>query len=131
MKILTFITFCILTNSAFAKWQFLGTVSDEQGDRDEFYDDTPIGKGNFPKLWILRNYKKGYKDSAGDVYFSEKNLYEFSCKEREYRNRSMIQYADNFGQGNIIYNTSSNYQPKWYSIPPETTVDAWYKIVCK
>lgn len=115
----------------FAKWVFLGTVTGPQGPRSEYYDDTPIGKGNFPKLWIMRNYEKGFKDEQGDVYFSEKNLYEFSCNDNQIRLVSITQYSDNFGKGNVTYTTSSNFKGTWKDITPETTVSVWKTTVCK
>ena len=109
----------------------MGTVENSKGDRDEYYDDDPIGKGNFPKIWILRNYQKGYRDDSGDVYFSEKILYEFSSKEREIRVLTMTQYADNFGKGNVVYTTPASFQPKWRPVTPESTSSVWHKTVCK
>ncbi len=127
MKYLFALTIILFHATSFAKWQYIGTIE----GREDFYDDVPIGKGNFPKLWILKNYKNGYRDSGGDVYFSEKILYEFSCREREYRLITMTQYADNFGNGKIIYATSPNYQPKWIEIPPDSIPSDWHKIACK
>ena len=131
MKYLIAVSIIFIHATSFAKWQFIGTVPSDRGDREEYYDDVPIGKGNFPRLWILRDYKNGYRDSGGDVYFSEKNLYEFSCKDREIRTLSMNQYSDNFGGGNIIYSTAQNFQGKWTVIVPGATASDWYKIVCK
>jgi hypothetical protein len=129
MKYLFALTIILFHATSFAKWQYIGHLSEE--NRDEYYDDAPIGKGNFPKIWILWNYKKGHRDKSGDVIFSQKSLYEFSCRDREVRLINMTQYDDNFAAGKIIYSTASNYKPKWDEIPPGTIVSDWYKIVCK
>ena len=131
MKYLIVATIVFFQATSFAKWKFIGTETVDQGDVEEYYDDVPLGKGNFPRLWILRDYKNGYRDSGGDVYFSEKILYEFSCREREFRLITMTQHADNLGIGKIIYATSSNYQPKWRAIPPDSIAKKWLQIACK
>jgi hypothetical protein len=127
-----FITFLIIFHSAsFAKWHLLGVTKDAYGDREEYYDDELIGKGNFPKLWILRNYKQGYKDPQGDVYFSSKNLYEFSCSDRQIRNLNITQYSDTFGKGSIVFQTSPGYKNQWSEVLPESISMAYYSVVCK
>jgi len=130
MRFLIATLIILFHTTSFAKWQFLGTVVNEKGDSDQYYDDALIKKGNFPKIWILKNYKNGFRDEDGDVYFSEKTLYEFSCKEREYRLVNMTQYSDNLGKGKVTYTTSEKYLPKWRAIVPDSIVSVWHGIIC-
>jgi hypothetical protein len=114
-----------------ADWKLL--ASDEKSLA--YYDAQSIIRPskNIVKVWVKVDYtEKGVIDYVGDLgkkyenLSHEKSLWEINCVEKIFRQLSWIAY-DN--KGEVIYSSSSPL--RWDFIPPESIVEALYKIVCK
>ncbi|CAM8620180.1 hypothetical protein MCEMAEM21_01059 [Oxalobacteraceae bacterium] len=114
--------------SAHAEWTYVG---DNDGGRAQIYLDLPVIKrGNFPQMWLMRNYASGYRDQLGDVYFSEKVLHEYDCVSKQIRSLQIVQYSGTLGSGRVIYSSSSSYNDPWRYVAPSTEGALRIDIAC-
>ena len=84
--------------------------------------------GNFVKMWDLADYNT--VQTVGSVpYLSQKEYYEYDCKEERVRMLSFIWTDGKMGNGKVVSvvdETGSN----WFPVSPRTFAEKLWKIAC-
>jgi hypothetical protein len=82
-------------------------------------------KLNFTDKGVIEMVEQFGKDYQNISY--ELNDYEINCADRKFRVSSVTRYSKN---GKILFRVSRD-EAEWTSIPPDSTSESLFKMVCK
>ncbi len=115
----------VTATAANAEW----TLVDSSAELVQYVDRTTVQrKGNFAKVWNLRDLKKSSKNYQGNYYFSQKALEEYDCVGNKIRLISLVQYGQKMGGGTVV--DFQNGTSPWIPVVPQTVGETLWKIAC-
>jgi hypothetical protein len=128
-KLLITLTLILISTSAMAEWEYLGSTSADNGF-NIFTDLSSIRKtANGFRMWALFDYKTRQVSASGDKYLSNISLHEFDCKDEKTRILTFAWYSDNMGKGNVVF-SNRDISTSWAYISPRTVDEQLYKTAC-
>ena len=100
-KLIISLSIMLISNYSFSELKYLGILGKDENVQ-VFINTDYEKKGDFVKVWWLLNYKKGTRNTVGQVYYSINTLHHIDCLERKVLLLGLAQYDDFMGNGNIV-----------------------------
>lgn len=107
-----------------AGWVELSRDS-EKGETHYFDPETTQNNGHLRKVWALSNYNK--KQVGG--HHSVKTFYEFDCKEKKVRSKTMLLYSGINASGDIV-GAHHKESEDWSKLSPNSIFDQLSETLC-
>jgi hypothetical protein len=122
MKKLFLVCLMMLAGSAWAEWV---VYDKDEEDGTFYYDPATIRKdGNMRRVWLLRNFNQRDKDGA----MSNRHRMEIDCKQERFKFLALSAHSEPMAGGTFL--VQSGETNNWTAIPPNTTAETIYNIVC-
>lgn len=126
LKNLLFLVLGLPTANVMAEWTMVG----ENNELAKYVDISTLRKtGSKVKIWELTDFKT-LQTSGRYKYYSIKILYEYDCKEEQLRSTAFVQYAQNMGDGQVIYSANDPTRP-WQPVVPGSSGRTIWEVVCE
>lgn len=127
-KLLITLTLILISTSAMAEWEILGSTS-VNGGFNIFADPSSLRKtANGFRVWVIFDHKTQKVSAGGGKYLSDVSLREYDCKDEKSRTLTYTWFSDNMGNGKVIFSDSDT--TSWAYINPGSVDDILYKTVC-
>ena len=126
-KAILMMLLAVVSGNAVAEW-----VTVAQNENTTTYADpaTIRRSGDMVKMWHLYDFKtpEGF-DAHIKPHSSLLEQREYDCKKELRRRLASIYYSENMRKGRVVF---FDHDPdKWLPIPPSTTIETLWKIVCE
>lgn len=117
------VLFC---SGAVADWERIGAT---KGD-GAFYVDrsSAASMGQHRKIWVLTDFEM-QKESFGNKFRSQKNLYIYDCAARMWAIGMILSYEGALGDGALVDRVHADV-PQFIHIVPGSAADGVRKIAC-
>ena len=116
----------VTAGAASAEW----TIAGDTEVFIQYVDRATIRRnGNLVKMWGLSDFKTVQKSAAGKSYLSNKQQWEFDCKEEKRRTLAFTLFSGKMGNGNVVY-SDDDVGGKWIPIQPESIDEIRWEIAC-
>ena len=121
MKKLFLVCLMMLAGSAWAEW-----VMYAKNETNTFYyDPATIRKdGHIRRVWVINDLRKRHKDGE----MSRRSRTEYDCKQERMRILGLSEHSEPMAGGAVLVTVGED--KDWMDVPPDTPVEAMFKIVC-
>ena len=121
MKKLFLVCLMMLAGSAWAEW-----VRYAESEEATFYfDPATIRKGgNMRRVWELQDLRE--RGKFGEI--SRRMRFEYDCKQERYKSLGFSFHTEPMAGGTVLL--SDDERNEWRAIPPDTTGETIFNIVC-
>lgn len=128
-KLLFILLLAFISNSAVAKWTFLGSIGTDYKQTNVYVDYSTLYKeSDFVRMWVLRDFKHA-QGTLGMKFLSAKTKEEYDCKGEQSRILFYSAYSGSMGTGQSLY-SGDDASPKWKTFLPGSNGEELWKIAC-
>jgi len=113
----------LMTEPVYAEW--IEAASATNGLKAYVNLDTLRRNGDSVEMWNLYDYEN--KETERQNLSSEVQQ-EFDCREERYRILAFTDFAENMGNGRVLFSASRS--SDWMPVEPDTIVESIWNIAC-